>query len=271
MDKAIGFIGAGNMGYAMIKSIAQSNIVNTDRIYVYDVDRERLEKLKEETGVSILESGREVVEKSDIVILAVKPNILETVLEECKDSFNAGKILVSVAVGVPIKFYKRIIGEDKKVIRTMPNTPALVGEGMTLVSPDSSIEKGELECVMKLFSCFGKAELLDEKLMSEVTALTSSSPAYIFMFIEAMADAAVLSGIPRNLSYKLAAQAVLGSAKMVLETNKHPGELKDMVCSPAGTTIEAVSTLEKNKFRYAVIEAMNECTKKAREIGKKFE
>lgn len=271
MDRKIGFIGAGNMGCAMIRSIAQSDIVKSDKIYVYDVDMEKISKLKAEIGINQAKSEKDVVVNCDIIIVAVKPNIIEKVLEECKTSFDSEKILVSVAVGVPIKFYKKIIGEDKKVIRTMPNTPALVGEGMTLVSPDSSISKDELDYVMSIFECFGKAELLDEKLMSEVTALTSSSPAYVFMFIEAMSDAAVLSGIPRNLSYKLAAQAILGSAKMVLETGKHPGELKDMVCSPAGTTIEAVSTLEKNKFRYAVIEAMDECTKKAKEIGKKFE
>lgn len=271
MDRKIGFVGAGNMGCAMIKSIAASDILLSDSIYVYDVDKERLSKLREETGINISASASEVVEKCDIIILAVKPNVLENVLNGCKNSFNDKKILVSVAVGVPIKFYKKIIGENKKVIRTMPNTPALVGEGMTLVAPDNSIAKDELDYIMSIFGCFGKAELLEEKLMSEVTALTSSSPAYVFMFIEAMADAAVLSGLPRNLSYKLAAQAVLGSAKMVLETGKHPGELKDMVCSPAGTTIEAVSTLEKNKFRYSVMEAMDECTKKAREIGKKFE
>jgi len=271
MNRKIGFVGAGNMGCAMIKSIAASGILSSDSIYVYDVDTQRLLTLREETGINISESASEVVEKSDIIILAVKPNVLENVLNGCKTSFDNKKVLVSVAVGVPIKFYKKIIGEDKKVIRTMPNTPALVGEGMTLVSPDNNIAKEELDYVMSIFGCFGKAELLEEKLMSEVTALTSSSPAYVFMFLEAMADAAVLSGLPRNLSYKLAAQAVLGSAKMLLETGKHPGELKDMVCSPAGTTIEAVSTLEKNKFRYAVIEAMDECTKKAREIGKKFE
>jgi len=271
MNRKIGFVGAGNMGCAMIKSIAASGILSSDNIYVYDLDTQRLVTLQDETGINISESASEVVEKCDIIILAVKPNVLETVLNSCKTSFDNKKVLVSVAVGVPIKFYKKIIGEDKKVIRTMPNTPALVGEGMTLVSPDNNVSKEELDYVMSIFCCFGKAELLEEKLMSEVTALTSSSPAYVFMFLEAMADAAVLSGLPRNLSYKLAAQAVLGSAKMLLETGKHPGELKDMVCSPAGTTIEAVSTLEKNKFRYAVIEAMYECTKKAREIGKKFE
>lgn len=271
MDRKIGFIGAGNMGCAMIRSIAKSDIVKSDKIYVYDLDVEKISKLKDEIGINQSKSEKDVVENCDIIIIAVKPNIVETVLEKCKNLFDSKKILVSVAVGVPIKFYKKIIGEDKKVIRTMPNTPALVGEGMTLVSPDSIISKDDVDYVMSIFDCFGKAELLDEKLMSEVTALTSSSPAYVFMFIEAMADASVLSGLPRNLSYKLAAQAILGSAKMVLETGKHPGELKDMVCSPAGTTIEAVSTLEKNKFRYAVIEAMDVCTKKAKEIGKKFE
>lgn len=199
MNRTIGFLGAGNMGYAMIRSISKSDIVSSESIYVYDVDMERLSKLKDETGINISKSAVEVVEKCDIIILAVKPNVLETVLNGCKNSFDNKKILVPVAVGVPIKFYKKIIGEDKKVIRTMPNTPALVGEGMTLVAPDNSIAKDELDYVMSIFGCFGKAELLDEKLMSEVTALTSSSPAYVFMFIEAMADAAVLSGLPRNL------------------------------------------------------------------------
>ena len=152
----------------------------------------------------------------------------------------------------------------------MPNMPALVCEGMTLVSADGITDQEDINKVKTLFNCIGKVEMLDEKLMSEVTALTGSSPAYVFMFIEAMADAAVLSGIPRILAYKLASQAVLGSAKMVLETGKHPGQLKDEICSPAGTTIEAVGVLEKNGFRSAVIEAMNECTKRAREIGKTY-
>lgn len=271
MDKKIGFIGAGNIGYAMIRSMAKSNIVPMDNVFVFDIDKEKVLKLKDETGIGVLDSGLEVAKSADIIILAVKPNMVKVVLEDCKSAFDNNKVLVSVAVGIPIKFYKQIIGTDKKVIRTMPNTPALVGEGMTLMSYDSSISEEDASNVKNIFQCFGKVETLDEKLMSEVTAVTGSSPAYVFMFIEAMADAAVLSGIPRNLAYKLAAQAVLGSAKMVLETGKHPGELKDQVCSPSGTTIEAVSTLEKNGFRYAVIDAMNECTRKAREIGKMFD
>ncbi|TYQ18299.1 UNVERIFIED_CONTAM: pyrroline-5-carboxylate reductase [Acetivibrio alkalicellulosi] len=270
MNIKIGFIGAGNMGCAMIKSIVNSNIISKENIFVYDVDTEKISQLKVETGISTLSSSIEVVDNSDIVILCVKPKTVKDVLLSCKSAFDHNKILISVAVGIPIAFYKDIIGDNKKIIRSMPNTPALVGEGMTLISyEDNVISVDDIKIVEKIFNCFGKVEVLDEKLMNEVTAVTASSPAYVFMFIEAMADAAVLSGLPRNLSYKLAAQAVLGSAKMVLETNKHPGELKDQVCSPAGTTIEAVQALEKNGFRYAIIEAMNQCTKRAREIGDK--
>lgn len=268
MKVNVGFIGSGNMGTAIIKSIINSGKVSPENIFVNDMDREKLEALGKETGVNIAVSNAEVMEKSDVIILAVKPNVVKPVLEACGSILGNEKILVSIAVGLPIKLYKGILGSDKKIIRTMPNTPAMVGEGMTLLSYENNITEEDLKLVMSLFESFGKVEILDEKLMSEVTALTGSSPAYVFMFIEAMADAAVLSGIPRSLAYKLASQAVLGSAKMVLETGKHPGELKDMVCSPAGTTIEAVSSLEKNSFRYAIIEAMNECTKRAREMGK---
>lgn len=267
----LGFIGAGNMGTPLVKGIAASGIITPDRISIFDVDREKASALSRETGVIFAESNSAVVAASDIIILAVKPNYIKPVLEECKNSFTGLKILVSIAVGVSIKTYKAILGEEARVVRTMPNTPVMVGEGMTLICFDGSINSDEKALIKKLFESSGKAEELDEKLMSEVTALTGSSPAYVYVFIEAMADAAVLSGIPRHLAYRLAAQAVLGSAKMVLESGKHPGELKDQVCSPAGTTIEAISSLEKNGFRYAVIDAMNECTRRAREIGRMME
>lgn len=268
MNTKIGFIGTGYMGGAMIRGIAKAGIVPPGNVFVYDVDAVKLNILKDETGVNSVESGKEVVQKSDVIILAVKPNMVKAVLESCKNKFGGKKILVSIAAGIPIKTYKEIIGADQKIIRAIPNTPAVVGEGMTLIAYENNIGEEEAEEVKSLLSCMGKVEVLEEKLMSEVIALTSSSPAYVFMFIEAMADGAVLAGIPRNMAYKLAAQAVLGSAKMVLETGKHPGELKDQVCSPAGTTIEAVKALEKGGLRYTVIDAMTECTKKAKEIGK---
>jgi pyrroline-5-carboxylate reductase len=266
----IGFIGAGNMGTPMIKSIIRAGIVPAGNITVNDRDRSRLALLKEETGILPAQTNREVVEASDIILLAVKPNVVKVVLEECNGCFDERKILITIVAGLPLKLYKEILGTNRKIIRTMPNTPAMVGEGMTVISYDSVLTEADLKAVMPIFESFGKVEVLEEKLMSEVIALSGSSPAYVFMFIEAMADAAVLSGIPRGLAYKLAAQTVLGSAKMVLETGKHPGELKDQVCSPAGTTIEAVASLEKNGFRSAIIEAMSECTKKARELGKQY-
>jgi pyrroline-5-carboxylate reductase len=268
MDIKLGFIGTGNMGSALLRGIVNSGTIRADNIYIYDADKKKMDIINKELGVCIANSNQELIENSDVIILAVKPNMTRTILEACKNAFDSSKMLVSIAAGIGIKTLKEVIGHNKKVIRVMPNTPALVGEGMTLVSYDENVDSKELELVKKLFQCVGKVEILDEKLMSEVIALTSSSPAYVFMFIEAMADAAVKSGISRELAYELAAQAVLGSAKMVLETGRHPGELKDQVCSPGGTTIEAVAALEKNGFRYAIIDAMKRCTAKARAIGR---
>lgn len=268
MEKKLGFIGTGNMGAALIKGVLKAGFVRPEYIYAFDIDREKTDILKKESCVNTPERMEDAVENSSVIVLAVKPNMVKPALEELKLRFGKEKVLVSVAAGISIKTIKDVLGSDAKVIRAMPNTPALVGEGITLISHDGSICGQDIELVRSLFECVGKVEMLDEKLMNEVIALTSSSPAYVFMFIEAMADAAVLSGIPRNIAYKLAAQAVLGSARMMLETGRHPGTLKDEVCSPGGTTIEAVKALEKNGFRYAVMEAMSECTKKAREISR---
>lgn len=264
----IGFIGTGNMGGSIIKGLRKSKA--DVAINAFDLDKAKLETISKESNVAISLSISQLVRDSNIIIIAVKPNAVKDVLKECKEEFASDKILITIVVGIPIKFYKDILGDNIKVIRTMPNTPALVGEGMTVISCSSAVTEEDKRKAEGIFQCIGKVEFLDEKYMSEVTALTGSSPAYVFMFIEAMADAAVLSGIPRALSYRLASQAVLGSAKMVLETGLHPGELKDQVCSPSGTTIEAVASLEKHGFRYAVISAMEKCTQKALEIEKTF-
>lgn len=266
--KKIGFIGTGMMGTAMIKGIIGAGIIDSSDIYVFDVDKQKVQSLSDELGLNVLNDSLEIVKTCDIVLLAVKPNIVKSVLEHIKNLFGNDKLLISIAAGIPLKTYKNVLGEDKKVIRALPNTPAVIGEGMTLISFESDVKDEDIKDAMSILGSLGKVECMEEKLMSEVVALTSSSPAYIFMMIEAMADAAVLSGIPRQVAYRLASQAVSGSAKMVAETGKHPGELKDQVCSPAGTTIEAVAALEKNGFRNSIIEAMNECTKKARDLGK---
>lgn len=265
----IGLIGAGNMGTPIIKGIIASGLHKPSMINIFDIGSDKASALCQETGANLMKDNAELVANSDIIILAVKPAYIASALNECKACFDSTKVLVSIAVGISIASLKEIVGEKTVVVRTMPNIPVLVGEGMTLLCFDNLISEENKKNVRQLFECSGKVDELDEKLMSEVTALTGSSPAYVAVFIEAMADAAVLSGIPRNLAYRLAAQAVLGSAKMILETGVAPAILKDQVCSPAGTTIEAVQALEKNGFRYAIMDAMNECTKRAREIGKK--
>lgn len=269
MNKKIGFIGCGNMGQAMIGGIVKSGIALPENIMVSDMNIDFLNSIKEKYAVSITSNNLEVAAFSDILILAVKPNIYETVIKEVSSTVKEEVLIVTIAAGVSINSVEKNFGRDMKVIRTMPNTPALVGEGMTAVSKNNKVSEAELNEALKIFQSFGKAEIIDEKLMDSIPAISGSSPAYVFMFIEALADGAVLRGMPRDKAYKFAAQAVLGSAKMVLETGEHPGSLKDKVCSPGGTTIEAVYSLEKDNFRGSVISAMESCTKKAMEMSKK--
>jgi len=266
MKKTIGFIGCGNMGSAMIKGIINSKVLKSEKIYVYDRSLESMEALKSNLGVQISKSATVLVEESDIVFLAVKPNVYKIVLEEIKDYFNEDKIFVSIAAGINKAFIENILGKDKKIVRSMPNTPALVNEGMSALCPNDHLTSDEMGEILELFEAFGEAEIIEEYLFHSVIGVSGSSPAYVFKFIEAMADAAVLGGMKREKAYKFAAQAVLGSAKLLLETGKHPGELKDMVCSPGGTTIEAIASLEKNGFSGTVIQAIEECMDKSRNM-----
>ena len=268
MDKKIGFIGSGNMAKAMIGGIVKSKLVDSNNVIASDLNELALENVKNEYGINVTTNSKEVVKFSDIVIVAVKPNVYDVVLEGVKELVDDKKIIVTIAAGKTIESIENVIGNDKKVIRTMPNTPALVNEGMSALCKNKNITDEELNIVKEIFNSFGKAEIVNEYLIDSVIGVSGSAPAYVFMFIEAMADAAVLAGMPRNQAYTFAAQAVMGSAKMVLETDKHPGELKDMVCSPGGTTIEAVKTLESEGFRSAVIKAIGDCIEKSKEMSK---
>ena len=268
MNKKIGFIGSGNMAKAMIGGIVKSKLVDPSNVIASDLNELALENVKNEYGINITTNSKEVVKFSDIVIVAVKPNVYDIVLEGVKELIDNEKIIVTIAAGKTIESIENVIGNDKKVIRTMPNTPALVNEGMSALCKNNNITDEELNMVKEIFNSFGKAEIVSEYLIDAVIGASGSAPAYVFMFIEAMADAAVLAGMPRNQAYTFAAQAVMGSAKMVLETGKHPGELKDMVCSPGGTTIEAVKTLEAEGFRSAVIKAIGDCIEKSKEMSK---
>ncbi|MEI6131756.1 MAG: pyrroline-5-carboxylate reductase [Bacillota bacterium] len=266
----IGFIGIGNMGTPMILSLVRSGKFKAEQIEFFDIDKIKVAQLAEEIGRSgfkPFETSIQMIAECDLVVLAVKPQIYKIVLGECAGLFT-DKIMVSIVAGISTELLEIGLGEGAKVVRAMPNTPCQIGEGMTLLSKGANTTRSEFEEVIEIFKTFGLAEELPEKLMNEVIALTASSPAYVFVMIEAMADAAVQAGIPRATAYRLAAQAVQGSAKLVLETGKQPGELKDAVCSPGGTTIEAVAKLEEKGFRSAIIEAMGACTDKAKSLAK---
>ena len=206
--------------------------------------------------------------KADILFLAVKPGVFATVIPQIRDVCKEGQVVVSIAAGQTLASITDLFGRQIKLVRSMPNTPALVGEAMSAVTPNEKISPEELQEVMAIFESFGKAEIVPETMMDAVVGVSGSSPAYVYLFIEAMADAAVADGMPRKQAYKFAAQSVLGAAKMVLETGEHPGVLKDAVCSPGGTTIAAVAELEKSGLRSSVIEAQRACVQKSRDMSK---
>ena len=260
----LGFIGTGNMASAIMGGIIEKKLILPEEIIGSDVSAPGREKAKETYGIHVTESNIEVVENAEMVVLSVKPQYYAEVIAQIKDSVREGQIFITIAPGKTLAWLEEQFGAPVKIVRTMPNTPAMVCEGMTAATPNPYITKEELEKVLEILSAFGEVEVISEHLMDVVVSVSGSSPAYVFMFIEAMADAAVAGGMPRKQAYKFAAQAVLGSAKMLLETGKHPGELKDMVCSPAGTTIQAVRVLEEKGMRSAVFEAMETCTRIAR-------
>ena len=260
----LGFIGLGNMASAMMKGIIEAGVVSADEVIVSNRSQGKCEKAKEKFGIQIAKDNKEVAKNAEIVFLSVKPQMYELVINEIKDVVTEDQLIITIAPGKSLAWVEEKFGKKMKIVRSMPNTPAMVGEGMTAVCYNEYVTEEEKEEAMKLFEAFGEAEVISEHLMDAVVSVSGSSPAYVFMMIEAMADGAVSAGMPRAQAYKFASQAVLGSAKMVLETGKHPGELKDMVCSPAGTTIEAVRVLEEKGLRSAVMEAMKVCEEKSR-------
>ncbi len=270
----IGFIGCGNMANAMIGGILRAKIAGAEEIIGSCPTRESRERSAALHGIAMTDSNREVAESADIIFLCVKPVYLADVIAEVRDlaggESGSGKLWVSIAAGRSLAKLEEAFGSGHvKLVRLMPNTPALVGEAMTAICANGAVSKGELQQVVDICESFGEAEIVSESLFDVVTGVSGSSPAYLFILIEAMADAAVLGGMTRKQAYKFVSQAVLGSARMVLETGKHPGELKDMVTSPAGTTIEAVRVLEEKGFRSAAFECVRACTDKSREMGMK--
>ncbi len=262
----IGFIGCGNMATAMISGMLEKGIVSAEDIYATDVYQPSLDSAKEKLNINTLKSNIELVEKVDVIFLSVKPQFYEDTIKEIKDGVSTEQIIVTIAPGKTLEWLKTTFGKNIKAIRTMPNTPAMVGEGMAALCPNEYVSDTDIAYVISLFKGFGEAEVVSEKIMDVVTGISGSGPAYIFMIIEALADGAVTEGMTRAQAYKFASQTVLGSAKMVLETGKHPGELKDMVMSPGGTTAEAICMLEEKGLRSAMIEGLRTCVKKSKSL-----
>lgn len=265
----IGFIGTGNMGRAMVKGLAQSGLYQQQDLYIYDRNLAVAKELAQDLGIQSTETPQALVKACDRIIFAVKPNVLPAVLRALVPEVTADKVVISVAAGISLEKLASILGADHKIVRVMPNTPALVGMGMSAVTQNDQVTQAELAEVLAIFASFGKAEAVSESLIDAVIGVSGSAPAYVYLFIEALADGAVMEGMPRAQAYEFAAQTVMGSAQMVLETGQHPGELKDMVCSPGGTTIAAVKTLEEAGLRAAVIQAVQVAAEKNREMAEK--
>lgn len=262
----LGFIGAGNMSQAIIKGAIEKNCIIGDNVYVYDIDKSKSAKINREFGVKISTSAAQLCENCDIIVLAVKPNVLSSVLTQTKDAAQ-NKTLVSIAAGWDADKIKSVVGADRQVIRLMPNTPLMVGEGMSVFESPSNADSEILAFVEGVFGALGKVAHAPSKLMHAVTAMSGSGPAYVFMFIEALTQAGVVCGLSEELSATLAAQTVLGSAKMVQETGTNPRVLKEAVCSPGGTTIEGVISLEEDGFNAAVISAVQKAAEKSKKLA----
>ena len=273
-NKKLGFIGGGNMAEALVKGLVATPSIEAGNIILSDPVTGRLEYLQNEYSVKTTINNRELVKISDILIIAVKPQVIKGVLAEVADLLDSNKLIISVVAGLPISFIENILdpaGEKKiSVARTMPNTPALVQEGMTAICFSSQVSKLNVEVAHYIFKAIGETVTIDENSIDAVTGLSGSGPAYILMVIEALSDAGVKVGLSREISNKLTMQTVLGTAKLVRDSGKHPGELKDMVTSPGGTTIAGLHKLEAGGLRNTLINAVEAATKRSKELGKKY-
>ena len=263
----LGFVGAGNMAQAILKGVLDKHVLGASDVLLYDPDTAKTQSLSKQYGVAVARSNAELSAASDIVLLAVKPNVCAAALKEIGQALSH-KALISIVTGWDMRRLQAELDGSVNILRVMPNTPSMVGEGMTAFDQSHTLSPDEFSFAKSIFSSIGRVTVVPASLMSAVTGVSGSGPAYVYMFIEALADAGVLAGLPRSAAYELAAQTVVGAGKMVLETGLHPGVLKDAVCSPGGTTIEAVYELESAGFRAAVMHAVDACILKADALSK---
>ncbi len=266
--KKVGFVGGGNMGEALIRGLVESNVVPGDRILLADVRADRVRQLADQHGLRAAAGNAALVSAADVVILAVKPQIMAPVLREVLPALTNRPLLISLAAGVSTATIQSVLGTYPRLIRVMPNTPALVLEGVTAIAKGPGVAADDLETAQEIFAAVGRVVVLDEEQMDAVTGLSGSGPAYVALVIEALADGGVKMGLDRATAMTLATQTVLGAAKLLAQTGLHPGALKDMVASPGGTTIAGIAALEEGGVRTTFIRAVERATLRSRELGR---
>ncbi len=262
------FIGGGNMAEALVKGLLSGLGVTPQQIIATDVVPERRIYMQTTYGITASADNKHAVQESTVVVLAVKPQIMPMILEEIAPVVNSEKLVISIAAGITLQTLQRALGESRRVVRVMPNTPALVLAGAAGISPGQAATAPDVALVERIFNAVGRAMVVSDEMMDVVTGLGGSGPAFVFALIEGLSDGGVLMGLGRQTATLLAAQTVLGAAKMVLETGKHPGELKDMVTSPAGTTIAGMHALESGGLRGLMMEAVRRATERSEALGR---
>jgi pyrroline-5-carboxylate reductase len=266
--RKVGFIGSGNMGEALIKGLVAAGVVPPDAIWASDVRAERLQELERKYGIQVARGNLDVIRAVDVVILAVKPQIMAAVTREIGPALTRRQLVISLAAGVPAATIRAGLGGNVRLIRVMPNTPALVLEGATAIAKADGLEPDDLETAGEIFSAVGRVVMVDEDLIDAVTGLSGSGPAYVALVVESLADGGVRMGLDRQTAMTLATQTVLGAARLLLETGLHPGALKDMVSSPGGTTIAGISALEEGGARATFMKAVERATLRSKELGR---
>lgn len=268
-DKTIGFIGSGNMGEALISGLTGSKLTASDHIICSDIRTDRLAELQQRFAIRTTTSNREVIQQADIIVYAVKPQIISKVFGETTDDLTMDKLVISIAAGVSLAVIESLVQKDLRLIRAMPNVCVAVKEGATAITAGVHCKDKDIDLATAIFNSVGRCiAIKEDALMDAVTGLSGSGPAYIFLLMDALADAGVNVGLARDEALLLASQTVLGAAKMLVETNTHPGKLKDMVTSPGGTTIAGLHALEKGKLRATLMDAVEAATIRSKELGK---
>lgn len=263
----VGFIGAGNMGEALMRGILKANLLSPQNVYASDIRETRLKELQKDYGIVTFKDNKELILKARIVILAIKPQNMEGVLSEIAPVINKKHLVISIAAGITTSYISKYFKDKIPIIRVMPNTPALVQEGASALTMGEEVTQSDLESAQKLFNSVGKTVVVNESLMDAVTGLSGSGPAYFFLFIETLTDAGVKMGLPRSVALLLSTQTCLGAAKMVLETEEQPAKLREMVTSPGGTTISGLNALEAGGLSKTIMGAVEAATRRSKELG----